>query len=99
MAANHHFSAPVELHEDEEFGQTRLFTQDRRYAALDVNTGRISGSRVVTVSDDIQWDQALESAGAQVLSQIPGVATQARAAYIRSALRPASRGDGRDRWR
>jgi hypothetical protein len=98
MAANYHFSKPVELHEDDEFRQARLFMRDRRANGLDVNTGRISGSHVVEVSDepDDQLYDALRAAGADILgAQYP----YARAGFVRNALRPASRGAGRDRWR
>jgi hypothetical protein len=99
---NHTFSAPVELHLDEAWNHARLFSIDWRHNALDVNTGRISGSHVVTVTDDpgTPWDEALQSAGIAVLGQLPGnVGLMARAAYIRSALRPASQGEGRARFR
>jgi hypothetical protein len=96
MAANHHFSEPVELHED------KLFTTDRRVNGLDVHAGTISGSHVVDVSDagDIQWEQAAELAGAQ-FAALAGrdVALMARTALIRGTLRPAGQGAGRDRWR
>jgi hypothetical protein len=97
MTANHHFSKPAELHEDDEFRQARLFGIDRRYAALDVHTGRISGSHVVTVDDDgDQLSDALRAAGAGILgAQYPF----ARAGFVRGALRASSRGGGRPRFR
>ena len=95
-APNHTFSK----HDPDMYAEDKLFTVNRRDAALNVNTGHISGSNVVVVTDDPQWRQALELAGVQVLSQMGGnVALQARGAYIRSALRPASLGGGRDRFR
>jgi hypothetical protein len=90
------FSAPVELRED------KLFSVDRKHAALTVNIPA-HASHVVTVTDEPgQWTAVAEQAGAQVLSSAwPGsnLALQGQAALIRSALRPASRGGGRDRWR
>ena len=84
-------SKPVELAGDP------LFRTDRRIGGLDVNTGRISGSYVVTVSHDgDQLDDALRAVGADLLgAQYP----YARAGFVRGALRPASRGDGRPRFR
>ena len=62
-----------------------------------INTGRISGSHVVTVSDDDdQLDDALRAAGADLLG---GQYPYARAGFVRHPLRATSRGAGRDRWR
>lgn len=91
MAANYHFSAPVELHED------KLVTTDRRINGLDVSTGHVSGSHVVTVNDDAdQMGDALRAAGADILGPQYGYA---RAGFVRHALRASSQGAGRDRWR
>jgi hypothetical protein len=96
-------SRPVRYGTDPEFDHAVRFAVDKRDNAL-MPVLSASNNYVRTVSNDpddfSQWDEALESAGVQVLSQMPGsIALQARAAYTRSALRPASRGLGRDRWR
>lgn len=91
------FSKP-ELHQDEQFEQARLFSVNRRLAGLNVNTGHVSGSNVVTVTDDPddQMDDALRAAGADILGhQYP----YARQGFVRAALRPAAEGGGRSRWR
>jgi hypothetical protein len=81
----------------EEYVQDKLFTTDRRYNGLDVNTGHISGSHVRTVSDDSEdnWRYIRDQVAAGLFGYIPGV----HQAFVRDALRPASRGGGRDRWR
>ena len=91
------FSRPVDLHHDEEFEQARLFSVDRRHNGLSVNPGRISGGHVVTVADDSDEnvDFIRDQIVAGMFGYVPGVHQQ----YVRDALRPASRGQGRDRWR
>ena len=84
-------SRPAEVRHDE------LFTENRRVNGLDVNTGRISGSHVVNVTDDDdQLDDALRAAGADLLG---GQYSYARAGFVRHALRATSQGAGRGRWR
>jgi hypothetical protein len=97
MANNHTFSAPVELHEDDQFRRARLFGIDRKDNALTINPH--ANNYVRTVTNDVQWDEAIQGAAVSVLSQIPGAALPVRAAYIRSALRPASQAAGRGRFR
>jgi hypothetical protein len=95
MTANHHFTKPAEVQRDE------LFAQTRKYNGLNVNIP-VHASHVVDVTDTagIQWEQAAELAGAQFANMLGGdVALQARSALVRSALRPASNGGGRGRWR
>jgi hypothetical protein len=94
-AANHRFSRPVELNEDDEFKQARLFMQNRRINGLDINP-RVSGGNVVTVTDDDQLDDAVRAGLADLLGGRYGYA---RAGFVRGALRPASRGEGRARFR
>jgi len=91
--ANHHFSRPAALTED---GQFKQFSVERQYNAVMPVTGRISGSHVVTVSDDDQLEDAIRAAGADLLGQQYGYA---RAGYVRGALRPSSQGAGRERHR
>lgn len=96
------FSKPVSYSADPEFDHAVRFAVDKRDNAL-MPELRAHGSHVVNVSNDpggIQWEQALQSVGAAVLGQMPGNAgLMVRAAYIRSALRPAGQGAGRDRFR
>ncbi|HET9081118.1 MAG TPA: hypothetical protein VFO01_11480 [Trebonia sp.] len=102
MAGNHTISRPVPRDPADEYVHDKLFRMDRRYGGLDVDTGRISGSHVVQVTDDggIQWTQAAELAGAQFAGLAGGdVAMMARSALVRSTLRPVSGGGGRPRFR
>lgn len=102
MATNYTISRPVPRDPAGEYTEDKVFAPDRRHNALDVNTGRISGSHVVDVTGGArtQWEQAAELAGAQFAGMMGGdVAITARSALIRSSLRPASQGAGRDRWR
>ena len=93
MAANH----TISKHDPDNYRADKLFTQDRRHAALDVNTGHISGAHVVEVSDDDdQLVDAVRAAGADLLG---GQYGYARAGYVRGALRATSRGSGRARFR
>ena len=93
MTDNHTFTR----HDPDSYRADPLFTTDRRYAGLDIRTGHISGSHVVNVSDDgDQLDDALRAAGADLLG---GQYGYARAGFVRGALRPASRGGGRGRFR
>jgi hypothetical protein len=95
MAANHRVSKPVELNTDREFDHAVKFAMERRYAAL-MPVIRATSPGVIVVSDDpTQWDNVLEQAGADLLGRYPGT----YAAYARDALRPASRGAGRGRFR
>ena len=96
MAASH-FSKPVELHRDEQFDHAVRFAMHKRDASLMPVTGRISGSNVVTVTDEPdQLEDAVRAAGADLLGQ---QYPYARAGFVRHALRSSSRGAGRDRWR
>jgi hypothetical protein len=84
-----------ELHPDQAFERAELFTIDRRHNALILNPGMNSYVRTVSDDDD-QMNDALRAAGADILGQ---QYPYARAGFVRSALRPSSRGAGRDRWR
>lgn len=96
--ANHTFSRPVPRDPADEYVHDKLFRIDRRDNALTINPA--ANNYVRTVSNDAPWDAVLESAGVAVLGQLPGsVGLMARAAYVRSALRPASQGEGRARFR
>jgi hypothetical protein len=99
--ANHHFSRPVTADPSDQYAEDKLFRVDRAHNALTINPG--ANNYVRTVTDDpgsLQWDQALQAVGVAVLGQLPGAAGVAvRAAYIRSALRPAGQGGGRPRFR
>ncbi len=70
---------------------------DRRDNALGVNTGHISGSHVGTVSEDSANNREVirDQVAAGLFGYVPGV----HQAYVRDALRPASRGLGRGRDR
>ena len=93
MAANHTFTR----HDPDNYREDRLFRTDQRDAALTIQTGRISGSHVVNVSDDDdQLDDALRAAGADLLG---GQYPYARAGFVRHPLRASSQGAGRDRFR
>lgn len=84
-------------HDPDSYVHDRLFTPDRQHNALTVNTGRISGSHVIEVSDDgDQLDDAIRAFGAGVLG---AQYSYARDGFVRGALRPAMHGAGRDRWR
>jgi hypothetical protein len=88
---------PVELHQDPEWVHARLFSVDRRLNALDIRTGMFSGGHVVTVGEGAdQLDDAIDAAATDYLSPRYGYA---RSGFIRRALRPASGGAGRGRWR
>lgn len=96
-APNHHFSAPAEIRQDDAFRDAREFAIDRRYNALDISTSSLSGGHVVTVGEGAdQLDNAIAAAEADFLS---ARYTYARAGLIRRALRPASDGAGRARFR
>jgi hypothetical protein len=98
MAANpYRISREVPRDPAEEIVHDRLFTVDRRDNGLDVNTGHISGSHVTTVSDDSaeNLDFIRDQIAGGLFGFVPGVHQQ----YVRDALRPASRGQGRARWR
>jgi hypothetical protein len=84
-----------ELHPDQAFEHARLFTIDRRHNALNINPGANNYVRTVSDDDD-QMNDALRAAGADLLGQ---QYPYARAGFVRAALRPSSRGGGRDRWR
>ena len=86
-----------ELHPDQEFEQARMFSVDRRHNALNVNPGRLSGGHVVTVADDS--DENLDFIRDQIVAGMFGYVPGVHQQYVRDALRPASRGAGRDRWR
>ncbi|HEX5290128.1 MAG TPA: hypothetical protein VFX25_14785 [Streptosporangiaceae bacterium] len=83
-----------ELHQDQAFERAELFSIDRRHNAVKINLG--ANNYVVTVSDDDQMNDALRAAGADILGRR---FSYARDGFVRSALRPSSRGAGRDRWR
>lgn len=84
-------------HDPDSYTEDKLFTQDRRHNALTVNTGRISGSHVIEVSDGgDQLDDALRAAGSDILS---GQYSYVRDGFVRGALRPAMHGQGRGRDR
>ena len=100
MPANHHFSEPTELHQDEQFERAQEFAVQRRYNALVPVTGHISGSNVVTVTDESPWESVAEMGAAVIFGHLPGaLGVAVSSAYARLALRPTSQGAGRDRWR
>jgi hypothetical protein len=80
-----------------EYVHDPLFRTDRRDNGLTINTGHISGSHVRTVSDDSaeNWQFIRDQIVAGKFGYLPGV----HQAYVRDALRPASRGQGRARNR
>lgn len=86
-------------HDPDSYRADPLFKLDKAHNGLTVNIPA-HASHVVTVTDGpSQWEQVAELAGTQFLGHVPGVALAARSAYIRSSLRPASQGSGRDRFR
>ena len=93
MTDNHTFSK----HDPDSYRADPLFSIDRRHNALTINP---NGSHVRVVSNDTdgddQLDDALRAAGADLLG---GQYPYARAGFVRGALRPASRGAGRGRFR
>jgi hypothetical protein len=90
--ANYKITRTVPRDPADEFAHDKLFSTDRKHNALDVHP-RMSGGNVVTVSDDDdQMIDAVRAAGADLLG---GQYGYARAGYVRRALRPASRAEGR----
>ena len=87
MTSNYTFSQPAEIQHDE------LFRVDKRVNGLTVNP---NNSYVRQVDEDDQMDDALRAAGADLLG---GQYPYARAGFVRGALRPASHGAGRGRFR
>jgi hypothetical protein len=97
MARNYTISRAVPRDPADEYAHDQLFSTTRKYAGLNIDTGHISGGNVVTMSDEPdQFDNAVSMAAADVIG---GRYPFARAGMIRRALRPASHGAGRDRWR
>jgi hypothetical protein len=91
---NYKITRTVPRNPASEYVHDPLFSVDRKHAALDIHTGFISG---LPVDDgDDQLDDALRAGVADLLG---GQYPYARAGFIRGALRPASRGAGRGRWR
>lgn len=92
---NHTFSPPVPRDPADEYVHDKLFSINRRDNALNVNPS--ANNYVHTVADDS--DENLDFIRDQILagmfSYVPGVYHQ----YVRDALRPASRGEGRGRYR
>jgi hypothetical protein len=96
MATNYTISRAVPRDPASEYTKDELFGTDRRHNALTVNPRANNYVRTVTDNPDDQFDDAVYAAGADLLGQrYP----YARAGFIRRALRPASHGAGRDRWR
>jgi hypothetical protein len=97
MNQSYTFSRPVPRDPADEYVHDKLFSTYRRVNGLDINPGRISGSHVVTAADDSDenLDFIRDQIVAGVFGYVPGVHQQ----YVRDVLRPASRGQGRDRWR
>jgi hypothetical protein len=94
---NHHFSRPAEVRQDDEIARAQVFSIDRRYNALDIRTSSLNGGHVVTVGEGAdQLDNAITMAEADILG---GRYPFARAGLVRRALRPASDGAGRARFR
>jgi len=94
--SNHRFSAPVELHADDEFDHAVRFAVDKRDTAL-VPVLNASNSHVRVVSDDS--DENLDFIRDQIMAGLFGYVPSVHQKYVRDALRPASRGVGRDRFR
>jgi hypothetical protein len=91
--ANHTFTK----HDPDNYRPGELFHVDKRVNGLTVN---LHNSYVREVTDEPgQWEQVAEQGAAQFLGNVPNVGLPASAALIRSALRPASQGGGRGRWR
>jgi hypothetical protein len=86
-----------EMHQDENWDRARLFSIQKQYNAVMPEIGRISGSHVVTVGDDS--DENLTEIRDQIVAGMFGYVPGVHQQYVRDALRPASRGQGRDRWR
>ena len=95
---NHRFSRAVPRDPADEYVHDPLFSINRRVSGLNVNAGHISGSHVVEVGDDPpgQLDDAIRAGLADLLG---GQFPYARAGFVRGALRPASQGAGRGRFR
>ena len=90
---NHTFSKPAELAEDP------LFSVDRRHAALTINPHANNYVRDVTDSES-PWAAAAELGAASLFGGAPGaLGVSVNSAAVRSVLRPAGQGAGRDRWR
>jgi hypothetical protein len=96
MANNHTFSPPVEYTSNPEFDHAVRFAIDKRDAAL-MPVLRTTSPGVKTVSDDS--DANLEFIRDQIVAGLFSGVPGARAQYVRDALNPASRGQGRGRDR
>jgi hypothetical protein len=95
-AANHQFTRPAPRDPADEYVHDPLFAQDRRYNALTINPPANSYVRTVTDDPDDQFDDAVRAAGADLLG---GQYLYARAGFVRRAVRPVSRAEGRGRRR
>jgi hypothetical protein len=93
---NHHFSKPAAYTSDPEFDHAVRFSVDKRDAAL-MPVLRARALGVVTVSDSPEdnWEYIRDQVAAGLFGYLPGV----HQAYVRDALRPAGRGQGRGRDR
>jgi hypothetical protein len=86
-------SRPVELHED------KLFSVDRRHAALIINPHANNYVRDVTDSES-PWTSAAEVGAAIIFGGAPGaLGVAVNSAAARSVLRPSLQGAGRGRFR
>lgn len=90
---------PDNHRQDETWDQAVRFSVDRRHNAVVPNPG--ANNYVRTVDDtESPWTSAAELGAAITFGQAPGaLGVAVNSAYARSALRPASRGEGRDRDR
>jgi len=96
MADSYKISRPAPRDPAGEFVHDPLFSVDRRHNAVDINPRVNNYVRVVSSDPDEQMLDAVRAVGAHILGpQYP----YARAGFVRSALRPASRADGRGRFR
>ena len=96
MATNYRITRPAPRDPADEYVNDPLFTEDRRHNALEINPRANNYVRTVTDDPDDQFDDAVFAAGADLLgAQYP----YARAGFVRRVLRPASRAEGRARWR
>jgi hypothetical protein len=90
------FSRPADVHTDPLFDHAVRFAVDKRDAAL-MPVLRTAPPGVVTVADESEdnWQTVRDQVAAGLFGYLPGT----HQAYVRDALRPASRGAGRGRFR
>jgi hypothetical protein len=96
MPANYKISRAVPRDPADEYTEDRLFSTDRRHNALEINPRSNNYVRTVTDDPDDQFIDAVYAAGADLLGGQYGYVRQG---LVRRALRPASRAEGRGRWR